>query len=206
MLANWGDDLTSLMKNAWRGLGIQDPNHLSRVLHTAWGAEKPSQVRAGGVLDIEATKSRFDASALTFRDQIWRLGRSEYSTPNQTLGGMQTDLLLALMKQNRTMGRIHERLLHDDGLRSVLREIKIGSSSWWVPGQGGLGWGDYETEVESSVRTMDWLVGEWNTMRDADMAIAMYLRTSAAGMDSQCVWCLLEEDEEAKRAAETEPK
>ena len=52
MLANWSNDLTSLIKNAWHESGIQNPNHLSRVLYTAWGAGKPShsgQARAGGV-------------------------------------------------------------------------------------------------------------------------------------------------------------
>ncbi|KAK8036592.1 hypothetical protein PG991_001729 [Apiospora marii] len=138
-------------------------------------------------------------------------GRSEYSTPNQTLSGMQTDLLLALMKQNRTMGRIQERLLHDDGLHSVLREIKIGSSSWWLPGQGGpdnyKAWfgGDYQTEVESSVQTMAWLVGGWDTLQRVRLAVPAPFG-GGFGMEQQCVWCGLKEDEEAKCAAESKPK
>ncbi|KAK8070326.1 hypothetical protein PG994_006942 [Apiospora phragmitis] len=203
------------MKTVSPGSNTQDPNHLSRTMNAAWGAERYShggQVRADGVLNIESTKSRFLASALDFRNSVWRLGNDpKYSTPTQTLSAVQTDLLLGLSEQNRTMGRIHKTLQHS-GLHGVLREIKIGSSSWWVPGQGGpdnyKAWvgEDYKVEVELSVRAMDWLVKEWNTMRDADMAIAMYLQTSAVEMHAQCVWCLLEEDEEAKRAAGAEPK
>ncbi|KAK8048163.1 hypothetical protein PG994_009893 [Apiospora phragmitis] len=128
------------MKTAWHGSSIQDPNHLPRITNAAWVAERYShsdQVREDGVLNIESTKSRFLASALDFRDSVRRLGNDpKYSIQIQTLSAMQTDLLLGPSEQNRTMERIHETLQHS-GLHGVLREIKIGSSSWWVPGQGG---------------------------------------------------------------------
>lgn len=200
MLGSWGNDLTSFMKFAWRGSTIQDPNHLSRVSNDAHDAgiySHGGQVRTQGILDVDSTNSRFLASALDFRNAVCRRTIPGYSTASQELSNMQTDLLLGLVEQNRTMRRIHEALEHA-GVHGVLHEIKIDGSSWCVPGQGGpdnyKAWvgGDYRTNVESSVRSINSLIMEWNMLKAAEAIVLAHLPSEPAEHDSQCVLCILD--------------